>query len=146
MKITMNNPKAIFYPFLLCSFFLFFATLALAQQNRAYTGGSGDGYGMAELQVHSTPTGLAETMEKAIRLYPNPLLQGEVMLLKLEPSAQIKQLTLRNSSGTLLFTIRPPVDQQSKAVTLPTDHLPAGIYIFQLSSTKASISRKIVVL
>lgn len=142
----MSKYKAHFRNLFLCSLFMCCATLAQAQQNRAYTGGSGDGYAMAELQVHPNPTGLAEALEKAIQLYPNPLRQGEALLLKLDPSARIQQLTLRNSSGTLLFILRPLEGQQSKAVTLPTDQLPAGIYILQLSNTKASIFRKIVVL
>lgn len=142
----MSKYKAHFRNLFLCSLLVCCATVALAQQNLAYTGGSGDGYGMAELQVHPNPTGLVEALEKAIQLYPNPLRQGETLQLQLKPSAHIRQLTLRDASGKLLFEYRSIQHQHSGPLPLPTEGLPAGIYILQLWSAQASVSRKIVLL
>ena len=132
--------------FLFVSLFLCSAGLAFAQQNRAYTGGSGDGYSMAEIQVHANPTGLQEVLEQAIQLYPNPLQQGEVLVLQVDPSAHIRQIVLRNAAGRLLFEYNPPQHQQSTPLTIPTDRLPAGMYILHLSGEHAGISKKIVLL
>lgn len=128
------------------SLFLCSVGLAFAQQNRAYTGGSGDGYSMAEIQVHANPTGLQEALEQAIQLYPNPLQQGEMLVLQMDPSAHIRQIVLRNAAGKLLFEYHPPQHQQSTPLTLPTDRLPAGMYILHLSSERAGVSKKIVLL
>lgn len=129
-----------------CIFFLCSAGLAVAQQNRAYTGGSGDGYSMAEIQIHSNPTGLEDALEQAIQLYPNPLQEGKALWLEAAPSAHVRQVELRDASGRLLFMHHSLQYAQPLKLNLPTDGLPAGIYLLRLSSPKASIFRKIVLL
>ncbi len=126
--------------------FLCSSRLATAQQNRAYNGGSGDGYSMAEIQVHTSPTGLEDALEQAVKLYPNPLQEGKALWLEAAASSQIRQITLLDLSGKLLFENQAPKQEQTLKLKLPTEKLPAGIYLLRLSSPKASISKKIVLL
>ena len=131
---------------LFCSFFLCCASFALAQQNRAYTGGSGDGYAMAEIRVHSQPTGLEKSFSQAVQLYPNPLKKGEALFLQVEAGAKIHRIFLRDSSGKLLYEKDIPPHNESLQLSLPTARLPAGIYLLQLSGPDVRISKKIMLL
>lgn len=137
----MDKPIVFFFSLFLCS-----ASLALGQQNRAYTGGNGDGYAMAEIRVYETPTGLKEVFTQAIRVYPNPLAKGESLLLQIEPPARVQRLSFRDLSGKLLFERVLPQQEQPFTLSLPTEKLPAGVYLLQFSSPKGSITRKIILL
>lgn len=68
-----------------------------------YRGGSGDGYAMAEIRVHSIPTGVNKALEEAVRLYPNPLKQGDQLVFQAPSSLQIEKIRLIDAQGNLLF-------------------------------------------
>lgn len=124
--------------------------LALAQEadtEAPYRGGSGDGYAMAELLVHSQPTAVDKALEQATRLYPNPLKIGEQLLLQTPNTVQIDRIRLIDSQGNLLFEKGQKEASPDEApLRIPTHLWPAGIYFLQLESRQSTITKKLILL
>lgn len=124
--------------------------LALAQEadtDAPYRGGSGDGYAMAELLVHSQPTAVDKVLEQATRLYPNPLKKGDQLLLQTANAVEIDRIRLIDSQGNLLFEKRQKDIAAGEApLRIPTPNWPAGIYFLQLGSRQSTITKKLILL
>lgn len=124
--------------------------LALAQEADAdapYRGGSGDGYAMAELLVHSQPTAVNKVLEQATRLYPNPLKKGEQLILQTANTVKIDYIRLIDSQGNLLFEKgQKDIAADEAPLRIPTHRWPAGIYFLQLESRQSTITKKLILL
>lgn len=110
-----------------------------------YRGGSGDGYAMAELLVHSQPTAVDKALDQATRLYPNPLKKGEQLILQAAKTTQIDRISLMDSQGNLLFEKKEMMAEKGP-LRIPTSNLPAGIYFLQLESRQSTITKKLILL
>ncbi|MCK4919796.1 MAG: Ig-like domain-containing protein [Bacteroidales bacterium] len=107
------------------------ATITLTTNN----GGFKDS---CELTVN-TPVSVASVQEARVKVYPNPLIEGE---LSISSNFNIENIRVFDLSGTL---IQEEQNCFSRSVKMNLDHLISGMYFIQIESKQFSIFDKVLI-
>lgn len=82
----------------------------------------------------------------AFNVFPNPTAGESNLVFSMKKSAGKANLSITNMTGNLVFQTSFQVTQGLNGMVLPTDNLPAGLYIVQLNlANGASLNHKLVV-
>ncbi len=129
--------KILFYSFIMM---LSFSNMLFAQ----YTGGSGDGYAMVEVQNLVSISEIDNVNSSFARAFPNPLQQQQQLHIELSSTLTAPNLSieLHNAVGQLVY--RQFVEQPSQFWSLPLLLLPQGVYSLALKSPQKECILKIV--
>lgn len=112
-------------------FSVFFSSPSLAQ----YTGGSGDGFDVVQLE--GVQLGIGQTDKIVNKLYPNPSKAGEILFVEFDSKGKKLPFSLLNMEGK---TIQSGVWENSKKGKISTQGLVAGTYSLQIGTNKESYS------
>lgn len=86
---------------------------------------------------------LEEASNFPMRVYPNPLKEGQTLQLSLPSTPQVENIKLYNLEGKS-ETLRFSLQGASANVTIP-QNFPAGMYILQISFNKGTTYQKIMI-
>jgi hypothetical protein len=112
-------------------FFIFFSSPSLAQ----YTGGSGDGFDVVQLE--GVQLGIGQTDKIVNKFYPNPTKAGEIIFVEFNRNGKQLPFSLLNVEGK---TIQSGVWENSKKGQISTQGLVPGTYNLQIGTMKESYS------
>jgi hypothetical protein len=77
-----------------------------------------------------------------ISIYPNPAREF-INVTLLNPSAEDQTITLRDLTGSLLYTVKLPASQQK--TTIDVSHLASGVYFITAGTVSGSGCKKLVI-
>jgi PKD repeat protein len=96
---------------------------------------TGEGENFVEPEEVPINTGMEEVDQIQMKIYPNPLSEGD--LLKLETELEVELVSVMNLQGAVVHT-----EIRSKELLLP--NLPKGVYLLQVEGKGHTLVRKLI--
>lgn len=108
-----------------------------AQATGPYSGGSGDGYDDAYLELSTVITAEATSRVDPVSVYPNPAVSGSAVQTDLRVPAR---------SAEIISTTGPIIrlDMTGERWQLPP--LPAGVYLLRIYTDQGPVSGRLILL
>lgn len=87
------------------------------------------------------PTGIEDTKENLLRLYPNPASSSLTFQLSANSQQQLGNIHIYDALGKVVFQ----TELLSNKLTIDISHLPEGIYFVQMTASGKLITKKLII-